>query len=310
MKDSTIEIDDAVAAYRAEVLAEAELARADIAELEDHLRSLIDELRASGLPAGQAITEAAHRLGDPRAIAREHARVRTPFGARLSRARAWSIVALMVPLLASGFANVVEMSPRNLLELGFGAVLALAMAARLTWSRPILLGGFAFWTAWYVVALLSYDGINPAWLVLHAGLLAFLVPWRRGEITAAGAALALQVCAFGAATFALGFQVTTRDGAWTFVAPAAQIALVAAIVATAGGVLRARWSALASATSAVTLGIALAELMPLRFRIGDELFHVGTLATVATGALAAAAGAVIAWRTARSRLGTLRGIIA
>jgi hypothetical protein len=304
------DIEAAVAAYRAGVLAEAELARADLAELEDHLRALIDELREAGLPTARAITVAAQRLGDPRSVAREHARVRTPFGAKLSRMRAWSVVALMIPLLASGFANVFVMSPRNLLELGFGVVLALAMAARLTWSRPILLGGFAFWTAWYVVSLISYDGINPAWIVVHAGLVAFLVPWRRGEITAAGAALALQVCAFSAATFALGFQISTIDGTFDFVAPAAQVALVAAIIATAGGVLRARWSALASAVSALTLAIALAEISQLRFRIGDDLFYVAALAAIGIGAASAAAGAVLAWRSARSRLGTLRGIAA
>jgi hypothetical protein len=307
---ATHDIEAAVAAYRAGVLAEAELARADLAELEDHLRALIGELREAGLPTARAITVAAHRLGDPRSVAREHARVRTPFGAKLSRMRAWSVVALMIPLLASGFANVFVLSPRNLLELGFGVVLALAMAARLTWARPILLGGFAFWTAWFVVSLVIYGGINPAWLVVHAGLVAFLVPWRRGEITAAGAALALQVCAFSAATFALGFQITTIDGTWTFVAPAAQVALVAAIVATAGGVLRARWSALASAVSALTLAIALAQIAQLSFRAGDELFHVAALAAIGVGAASAAAGAVLAWKSARSRLGTLRGIAA
>jgi hypothetical protein len=308
MTDSDRDIEAAVAAYRTDVLAEAELARADLAELEDHLRVLIDDLRTSGLPTAQAIAEAARRLGDPRSIAREHARVRTPFGAKLSRMRAWSVVALMIPLLASGFANVFVLSPRNLLELGFGVVVALAMAARLTWARPILLGSIAFWTAWYVVSLVTYGGINPAWLVVHAGLIAFLVPWRRGEITSAGAALALQVGAFSAATFALGFQVTARDGAWNFVAPSAQVALVAATIATAGGILRARWSALASAVSAVTLGLALAQLMTLRFRVAGELFHVGTLAAVGTGVVGAAVGAVLAWRSARSRLGTLRGI--
>jgi hypothetical protein len=309
MPDAQRDVEAAVAAYRADVLAEAELARADLAELEDHLRALIDELRAGGLPTARAISEAARRLGDPRSIAREHARVRTPFGAKLSRMRAWSVVALMIPLLASGFANVGMMSPRNLLELAFGVVLALAMAARLTWARPILLGGFAFWTAWYVVSLVTYNGINPAWLVVHAGLVAFLVPWRRGEITVPGAALALQVCAFSAATFALGFQISTIDG-WSFVAPAAEVALVAAIVATVGGILRARWSALASAVSALTLGVALVQVMPLRFRIGEPLFHIATLSAIGIGAVAAAVGAVLAWRSARSRLGTLRGIAA
>ena len=187
------EIETAVAAYTSELLAEAELGRAEIAELEDHLRTLIGELREHGLPAGEAIAVAARRLGDPRSVAREHARVRSVFGSRLGRARAWSIVALMVPMLASGFANVTGVWSRNMIELSAGFVLSLAMMARLTWARPILLGGIAFWTLAVGLFWLSFPGTNPAWLVVHAGLLAFLVPWRRGEITRVGAALALDV---------------------------------------------------------------------------------------------------------------------
>ena len=96
MKD---EVEQAIEHYRARLAAEAELARGDLAEIEDHLRTLIDALREDGLPAGEAIVEAARRLGDPRQLAREHARVRTPFGAKLSRARAWSACALLLPYL-------------------------------------------------------------------------------------------------------------------------------------------------------------------------------------------------------------------
>src|SRR6266567_2391935 len=54
--------------------------------LADGRRALVDELQRT-MPAAEALTEAARRLGDPKAIAREHARVRTPFGTKLSRAR-------------------------------------------------------------------------------------------------------------------------------------------------------------------------------------------------------------------------------
>jgi hypothetical protein len=307
MKDN--EIDSAVAAYRAEVLAEVELAHADVAELEDHLRSLIDELRTAGMPAAQAIAEAARRLGSPRALAREHARVRTAFGARLSWLRAWSVVALMVPMLVDGLANITRLLPCNQLEIAFGAIVTLAMALRLTWARPILLGGIAFWSVWFVISLVSYPGVNPAWLVAYGGMLAFLVPWRRGELTGAGAALALQACAFSAASLSLAFQISSSSGR-ELVAPAALIAFGAAVIATAGGVLRARWSALASAVSALTLAIAFDELMRLRFTFGGGLMHAAMLVMVAAGALSAVVGAVLAWRSAASPLGTLRGIAA
>jgi hypothetical protein len=308
-KDPEATIAEAVAAYRDEVLAEAELAHADLSELEDHLRSLIDELRTAGMPAAQAIAEAARRLGNPRAIAREHARVRTAFGARLSRLRAWSVVALMVPMLADGFASFARLPASNQLEIAFGVVVTLAMALRLTWARPILLGGVAFWAAWFVVSLVSYPAVNPAWLVAYGGMLAFLVPWRRGELTGAGLALSLQAWAFGAATLALAFQISTRSG-FDLVAPAAQVAFVAAAIATAGGVLRARWSAVASVVSALTLVLAGDELLHVRFTFGGDLVHAATLVAIASGALSAVVGAVIAWRAAASRLGTLRGIAA
>lgn len=308
MKDEDFEIDAAVAAYTAELQAEAELGRAEVGELEDHLRATIGELRAHGLTASHAIAEAARRLGDPRAVARESARVRSPFGARLSRARAWSIVALMVPLLASGFANISLMSARNRIELVLGAVLAVAIAARRTWARPILLAAMVFQTTWYIVALAGVGGVDAAWLVVQVGLVAFLVPWRRGELTAAGAALSLQVWAFCAATFALGFQYTSREGTWMLIAPAAQVALVAAFIATGGGVLRARWSALAAALSAGTLALALVEILQLRFRAGGAMFEVGSYAMIASGAVAAAASAVMSWRTAGSRLGSFRAL--
>jgi hypothetical protein len=303
------EIERAVAAYRAEVLAEAELARADIAELEDHLRSLIDELRTGGMPAAQAIAEAARRLGNPRAVAREHARVRTAFGARLSRLRAWSVVALMVPMLADGFANIHRLLLCNQLEIAFGVVVTLAMALRLTWARPILLGGVAFWSGWFAVSFFSVLGVNVAWIVAYGGLLVFLVPWRRGELTGAGTALALQACAFSAATLSLTFEISSSSGL-ELVAPAAVIAFVAAVIATAGGVLRARWSALASAVSALTLAIAFEELLHLHFTFGPALMHAAMLVMIAAGALSAVVGAVLAWRSAASPLGTLRGIAA
>ena len=66
-------IDEAIEQYRQELVAEASLAKGDLDEIEDHLRALIDELRADqpALGLATAIAQARERLGEPRALARE-----------------------------------------------------------------------------------------------------------------------------------------------------------------------------------------------------------------------------------------------
>src|ERR1051325_3500616 len=100
MEDRMKDVERAVETYKERLAAEAELAPRDVAEIEDHLRTLIEDLRATGVPLGRAIEQAAEGLGAPARLAREHSRVRTPFGARLSRLRAWSALALILPMIA------------------------------------------------------------------------------------------------------------------------------------------------------------------------------------------------------------------
>lgn len=310
---SANDVDEAIEHYRTQLLAEADLGAGDLDEIEDHLRTLIEDLRATGMPADAAVTEAARRLGDPRTVAREHARVRGAFGAKLSRLRAWSAAVLMLPMMVMlaitgvGYEGVWS---RSGLELAFGVVLFAALVARLSWARPVLLGGFAFYAVPALLAYWTWPGPNPIWLLLPlAGAVVFLAPWRRGELSAAGAALALQVWAYAAASYALTFQYTSGDAAWTPVAPAAQVAFVAAVIATVGGILRARWSAIAAVTSSVTLAVAVLELSVLRFDLGSpELMRISLLALVASGALASLLASILAWCSARSLLGTLREV--
>jgi len=310
MKD---DVEHAIEEYCRELTAEAELARGDLAEIEDHMRSLVDELRDRGMPVGRAVKEAARRLGDPRAVAREHARVSSPFGARLSRARAWSAAALLAPMLGWLAVEIVPQAgllSRAGMELGFGVVLVFALLARLAWARPVVLGGVAFFALPAALWAALVPGATPLWAAWYAGIAAFLVPWRRGEISGAGWALALHVWAYGAAGFALAFQVTTGDGSWSPVAPSSLLALFAAIAATCGGLLRARWSAAAAAVVAVALTAVIVELWDLRFRFPHpDAYRAGILILVASGAVAAAAGAVLAWRSARSTLGTVRALL-
>lgn len=122
---------------------------------------------------------------------------------------------------------------------------------------------------------------------------------------------ALSVWTFAAARVALGFSMTTPDG-WQLMAPGAELAFVAAVVATCGGIVRARWAALASLIAATGCALASAQVSgPLTMRVSamrPEVFRIGILALVGSGALAAVLTAVVGWKTARTTLGTLRAI--
>jgi len=89
------------------------------------------------------------------------------------------------------------------------------------------------------------------------------------------------------------------------------VAFAAAAIATIGGVLRARWSALGSLVAAGTLALAIEELTHLRFRFAyGGLYQLMTVGLLATGAIASLVAGVLLWRHARSRLGSLRDAFA
>ena len=304
------DVDEAIEAYRARVVAEAELAEPDLDEIEDHLRALTTQLQCDGLAATAAVAEAARRLGDPRRVAREHARVRSPFGAKISRLRAWSAALLLGPPMAINAWQTAQYGfSRYTLELGFGLLMAIALAARISWARAVVLGGLAFFALPTLFAVALF-GTSPIWLVWHLGTLAFVLPWRRGELSGAGWSLALQVWAYGAAALALSFQMTAEDGSTGVVPLLAFAGLVCAVLATLGGVLRARWGAVASALGVLALGGAFAELVPLQFKFDQpQLFQIYLLAMIGSGALALAVSARLGWRTARSALGTFAHVL-
>jgi len=305
------EIDEAIATYTHELQAEASLARADVVEIEDHLRSLIDELRAHQ-PLGVAIAQAKRRLGEPRALAREHARVSGSFGPPLSRWRAVSAVALLVPMLWSAFASMrPELTVQNL-EIVTGLMLAVGLLSRRGWARPVMFAGAAFWVIPMSLVLYAYpEHTSPIWLVLHLGIVAFLAPWRRREVTQASVALALQVWAVASAMMVLGFQITTPDGGTEYVTPAAMVAMIAASKATVGGILRARWGALASLVSAATLAVSIYELQAFTFKFANAgAYQLVTFGMLASGVLASLAASVLLWRHARSAFGSLREVFA
>lgn len=308
MKDVDTATEETIEQYRKQLVAEAELADGDLAEIEDHLRTLTDDLRVGGMPAAEAVTEAARRLGDPKHLAREHSRVRSPFGARLSRARAWSAAALLVPVFVMSLVDYHQLN-RFTVENVLGLLLSIALLARLSWARASALGIMGFLTLPAALATVRF-GLHPAWMVWHVGVLAFLVPWRRGEITTAGWSLTLGAWTYGAASAALMYRFTNAQGEISIVMPAAALALMCSAVATIGGVLRARWSALLALVSAVALWGVAGEVLFMRVRLSSPTLLMTYLSTIAiTGAIAATVATVIALRTTQSRLGTLRHVL-
>ena len=313
MTDDVTETDRAIEHYRAELQAEAELARGDLAEIEDHLRSLIDELRAGGLPAGEAIAEAARRLGDPRQVAREHARVRTPFGARLSRARAWSAAALLAPLVYLQLCMTVQYgwTPGWTVDLALSVGILVALAARLPWARAIVLGVLLTTVGWDVMWLAGGGGGTHVGLELLAcgGALAFTIPWRRHELSPGALALALLGPAYAAAATLMQHQIAWRGHRVTHL-PWGPLALAGVLAAGAGTVVRGRWAVAPCLLAAGALVLSIAQTWHVTVRLpSPHLYFAMFVGWTLVGAASATCAAVLTWRSARGNLGTLRGVL-
>lgn len=311
MEDLVKHVDDAIAQYRRQLEAEAELAESDLDELEAHLRDLAEELRTAGKPALEAVAEAARRLGDPRELAREHARVRTPFGSPLSRSRALSAATIFVIPLIVGmltFIGAPNISMRVWFELGALGVVAIALAARVTWARAIVLGATLQSLA---LLLLAPAAPDPLYLMCEVGVLAFVAPWRWNEISTAALALALQIWAYGAAAVLLTLQFTAGENGDVLLGPTcATITLICTATGCVASVLRARWSAFASALSAIALFVACGELFMMNFRFDNAFsWQLYLFGAVSTGAVAATVAAVLSWRTTPSLRGTLKYVL-
>ena len=258
------------------------------------------------MSAAEAVTEAARRLGDPRQLAREHVRVRSPFGVPLSTGRALSAAILFIAPLIVGLANLAGTSGpplpmRRWFEIGATFFIAIALAARKTWARALVLGlTVHLLTRWL---LLPHPIDDPLLWLQHLGVLAFVMPWRRNEVSPAAIALALQVWAYGSASWGdlLFFEQYETN---------ATIALVCAAAACIGTVYRARWSAIASAVSALALfGMMFTELGELVLsRREFSAYWLDSFATVVSGAIAASVAAILAWRTTRAATGTFRSL--
>jgi hypothetical protein len=308
------EIDAAIARYRDELAGEAALADRDLAEIEDHMRELIGELRDT-MPLADAIIEARRRFGDPRAVAREHAQVRTPFGARLSGVRVWSAVALLVPIRVITFLAMMQnwdivgdwLGYGILIEAVLNAGMFAALACRLTWARAMFLGGLPLMIVWNIANAVMWPPIAhmaAADAVACAGALVLLMPWRRGEMTPAGWGLALVTPGYSGAVWMLTNYTEYIPGIAPRLGP---LAAALVILGGAGAVMRARWAAPVTLLAAVCL--AFGTSWAWQFHMAPNDTYVALLVVcMALGVATTALAAALQWRHATTALGTLRSL--
>ncbi|HEY5948519.1 MAG TPA: permease prefix domain 1-containing protein [Kofleriaceae bacterium] len=332
MEIDMTQVDDVIERYKAELLDEAELARDDLQEIEAHLRALTEELLERGTPAVEAVHTACERLGDPRAVAREHAKVHSPFGARLSWGRTISASALLLALLLRNYAFFqtkwdkipAPFSPLAMTILA--TVMVAALLARLTWARPVVLGGMGFMTTYAIVAGTVPVNTGTVWLVALIGTVVFVMPWRRHELRRTGYTLVLLAFACSATGLAAGMLGLDSDAlAYARehgiqpnivmpirMVPAALIGFVPLVVAIGGTILRARWAAVASAFGAAMLLVSLIEVV--RYYIGfheleDTAEWLPLASMLTAGSIAASVAALTSWKSARSNTGTLQYVL-
>ncbi len=292
------DLEPAIAAYRAELSAQADVATTDLDELEDHFRSTVEELRAAGMTSERAIAETLARLGDVPALAREHVRVRTAFGPRLSRVRAWTAAAVLLP----AYFAFVPVAARMFTVGGFGINLVLsgamlaALIAGAAWARPIMLGAvLSSLASTAIVQATEGSALDIARVAAFAAAALLLIPWRRGELPIAAMKLALLGPVYTAADTLFGAQ-GWAPGAHLLDRPSGLVAFVAVGIAGVGGILRARWATHGAALAAIALALGARGLWALAGQM--QMWHptpwlLYMLCTVVVGIACATASALL-----------------
>lgn len=169
------------------------------------------------------------------------------FSARLSRLRLTG-AAICLGLVLVPFVTLLRLlDVTDLVTLCCLGALFVALVARRSWARPILLGGFAAVGAGALASALIDGTIHPI-VLADIGVVVFLAPSRHRALSRPGIALALQ---------AWTFIVAVRASALNPGAVATLGVQLVSILAIAGIVRGARWSLLFSFASAVGLGVLL-----------------------------------------------------
>lgn len=318
--DPNADADATITRYLASARAGAALDEADLAELDDHLRTSVLALRRDGVPPAEAAATACARLGEPALVARELARVRTRWGTPLPWPRAVAAVAVLAPTIVVAMATARDAHTLSLFGVaGVGALIGcLGLVFGRTALRSLMFGGVASYAA--VMVALVADGwrtgaveratvLQSAAAVAATGLLA---PWSRRELSRAGWALALQ------GTTLLGTAMLASFALWLdrYVPGQTLLPLMAtglAVVAAVGLGLGARWGSVLVLVVAALDAVAMARFAPAALALmpaGAPAWFFIQLDLVLGGIVAAAVAAWLAWPGARRGGGTWRALVA
>ncbi len=285
---------DAVATLCAE-LARLGVDPSTIDELADHYATTIEHRLAAGDTLDAAIATGRARLGDLDALAREHAKVSSRFGARPPRATAWIVAAAMLwwPWLmlfhSDGSAPLEHTLPMYLL--GFGMLRTLAIAGLVLRLPPAaaLVQGFAACELLVVVANLDYANLGQQLQLTTLALLAI----------SAGSCVLLSTrfTTWRGAMVALGFLVPT--GILGVGGPAEGLLPVSWLIATTLLAVRARGATIACAALMLVVLVETREHLSLWLlrveRFGFQPWQPIDLAAT----IAVVAGSVLAVVVAR-----------
>jgi hypothetical protein len=255
-------IEEAIASYRAELAADRSLGDDTLDELTEHLRTAVDDRIAAGDDEATAIDAARHRFGEPRALARECARVRSSAGPRTSYARAWGAAALSVLWTWLATRNGLSLTPTFVV---CGTVLVGGLVARMPLATAFVFGLVVAMIAGDLSSMLVWD-IHGTWrpqgcdiptTIIETTMLVLLC-WGYKPSRAAKVMIGLGIVC----------MANLMDGEWLwtlgrFPATGSYEHLIYALVpillafACIGSVFGTRWGAWLSAVVAAGIGVAL-----------------------------------------------------
>ncbi|GAA4161873.1 hypothetical protein GCM10022286_20130 [Gryllotalpicola daejeonensis] len=250
----SLEPEAAIASWRAYLVSRGSLSAGDVDELEDHLRTQIDELRTAGLDADEAVLIAVKRMGRQDEIAGEYARENSRrlwkqlvmAGAPARRRRIdGSVIMIGFAALAAILAKLPELlgAPAFPALLGGGILALAALAASIAWrTRP-------------PVALIAASAVGFALLFV----LAFAYPFGNSSDTAIIFSLHAPVALWllvGLVYAGAGWR--TAAGRMDFVRFTGEWFVYFALIALGGGVLMGITAAVFSALG-IDPGVVLAQ---------------------------------------------------
>lgn len=188
-----VDSESAVASWRAYIMSRGSVSQADADELEDHLRTQIEDLRAAGLDADEAVLIAVKRMGRQDRIADEYARENSrrlwkqlvmSGGSSRTRRADGGVVMIGFAVVAAVLAKLPSLLGAAIVPaVLLGGILALAaLAGFIAWrSRPprtvIVAGGLGFATLAVLAAAYPFGDKSDTMIAfgLHVPVILWLL---------------------------------------------------------------------------------------------------------------------------------------